>query len=199
MPIRKPVTAFVSVLASSLLLAMPALAQSTLSQSTLAPSVPTIPESQIEPNKVATTYEFVATASSANAFEIEAAKLALQMAQSPDVKSFAQTMIEDHTAAQEELLATGKAVSTDIAKPQPDGEQQGLLDGLEGSEPGTFDALYVDSQIFAHQRAVALFKGYAEGSEPLNLYAAKTLPTLQEHYAMILDIAGKMQTKAAAQ
>ena len=188
-----------TALAASLLLTMPALAQSKVSQSHLAPSVPTIPESQIEPNKVATTYEFVATASSANAFEIEAAKLALQMAQSPDLRSFAQTMLDDHTAAQEELLATGKAANTDIAKPQPDGEQQGLLDGLESAEPERFDALYVDSQIFAHQRALALFKGYAEGNDPLNLYAAEALPTLQKHYGMILEIAGKMQSEAAAQ
>lgn len=182
-----------AALAVSLLVA-PALAQS---QSDSA--VPTIPESQIEPRTVATTYEFVATASSNHAFEIEAATLALQKAVMPEVKALAQTMLDDHTAAQAELLAVGKSANTDIAKPAPDGEQQGLLDTLGAADPQAFDAAYIDSQVFAHQRALALFKGYAQGSEPLNQYAAKTLPTLQMHYGMVLDLAAKMPGKAAVQ
>jgi putative membrane protein len=183
-----------AALAVSLSLASPAFAQSQSDS-----SVPTIPESQIAPRTVATTYEFVATASSGNAFEIEAATLALQKAQAPEVKALAQKMLDDHTAAQAELLAVGKTANTDIAKPAPDGEQQGLLDKLGAADPAAFDAAYVDSQVFAHQRALALFKGYAEGSEPLNQYAAKTLPTLQMHYAMVLDLAAKLPGEAAVQ
>jgi putative membrane protein len=184
----------VAALAASLLFAPAAFAQSQSDS-----SVPTIPESQIEPRTVATTYEFVATASSGNAFEIEAATLALQKAAMPEVKALAQKMLDDHTAAQEELLAVGKSANTDIAKPAPDGEQQGLLDKLGAADPAGFDAMYLDSQIFAHQRALALFKGYAEGSEPLNQYAAKTLPTLQMHYQMVLDLSAKLPGEAAVQ
>lgn len=183
-----------AALAVSLVVASPAFAQSQADS-----SVPTIPESQIEPRKVATTFEFVATASSGNAFEIEAARLALEKAQSPEVKALAQTMLDDHTAAQEELLAVGKSANTDIAKPAPDGEQQGLLDKLAAADAAAFDAAYIDSQVFAHQRALALFKGYAEGSEPLNQYAAKTVPVLQMHYQMVLDLAAKLPGEAAVQ
>ncbi|BDA86748.1 membrane protein [Aureimonas sp. SA4125] len=184
----------VAALAASLILVSPAFAQSQSDS-----SVPTIPESQIEPRKVATTFEFVATASSGNAFEIEAATMALERATLPEVKALAQKMLDDHTAAQAELLAAGKESQTDIAKPAPDGEQQGLLDKLGAADTAGFDALYVDSQVFAHQRMLALFKGYAEGSDPLNQYAAKALPALQMHYAMVLDLAAKMPGKNAVQ
>lgn len=50
--------------------------------------------------------DFVESASASGIAEIEAGKLALQKSISPQVKVFAQKMIDDHTAANSELGET---------------------------------------------------------------------------------------------
>ncbi|WP_155256475.1 DUF4142 domain-containing protein [Mesorhizobium loti] len=166
------------------------------------PSVPTIPATQIEPRKVATALEFVATASSANSFEIDAAKLALKRAQAPELKAFAQRMIEAHSPAQEELLAIAKSgdKTKEFAEPAPDGEQQGILAKLASVKDGPdFDKMYIEGQIYVHQRAISLLKGYSDGDSDLNRFAAKTLPTIIDHYQMAQELGSKLNVKAPAQ
>ena len=162
-------------------------------------SVPTIPETQIEPRTVATPYEFISAASSADDFEIKSSTLAAERAASADVKAFAAMLVEDHTAAMAKLMEAGKADGVEIAQPSPDGEQQGLLGKLEAVEGAAFDRMFIQAQVFIHQRAIALFKGYGEGSSNLNRYAASSLPTLSAHYATALQLAQAMEMENAAQ
>jgi putative membrane protein len=57
-----------------------------------------------------------------------------------------------------------------------------------------FDSAYVDTQLRAHQDAVALFKDYAaNGPTPaLKSFAEKTLPTLENHLKMVQDLRSKI-------
>ena len=64
------------------LLAFPAWSQSQTDS-----SIPTIPDSQLEPRKVSSPYEFLSAATSVDDFQIKAGTLALQRAQSPEVKA----------------------------------------------------------------------------------------------------------------
>ncbi|WP_161992680.1 DUF4142 domain-containing protein [Aureimonas leprariae] len=186
--------AFVSCISAVLVLATPVFAQSQGDS-----SIPTIPESQIEPRSLSSTYEFVATADAADAFVISAGELALQKSGSDDIKALAKTLVDDHTRMQQELRAAGKADKTEVASASPDGEQLGLLNKMKPVAGADFDRLYVESQIFVHQRMIAVYKGYQKEDNNLGRYAAKTLPQLTQHYATVLEAANGLQVVGAVQ
>jgi putative membrane protein len=128
--------------------------------------------------------DFVQKASIANLFEIKTSQLALQRAINPDVKTFAQEMITDHTKAGSELKA---ALQTDHSPAQPattlDDAHQKMLDDLTAAAPDAFDDKYIDIQTKAHDEALSLFKDYADGGKdgPVRQFATETLPVLQTH------------------
>jgi putative membrane protein len=139
--------------------------------------------------------DFVKTAGAAGMFEIESSKIAATKAKNADVKSFAQRMITDHTKAAEELKAATKKAGPKYNVPTAlDPKGQKMMDELNAADPAKFDSIYVRMQTQAHMDAVALFERYAkQGDEPaLKEFAAKTLPTLQEHYDMINRIGSSL-------
>ena len=131
--------------------------------------------------------EFVEKAGIAGQFEIDSSKLAVANAKNPEVKSFAERMIKDHTAAGEELKAT---VGTKYKMPAKlDATHQKMMDKLTSAR-AAIDAPYVKMQIEAHKQAVELFSAFGNDGDDaaLNAYAMKTLPTLKTHYDMIRKI-----------
>jgi len=85
--------------------------------------------------------------------EVDLSKLALQHASSPDVKTFAQTVVDDHTAAGEQLK--GVAVQNAIDAPTTmDESHQRLHDNLAGKQGLDFDKDYVDAMVDDHQKLV---------------------------------------------
>lgn len=132
---------------------------------------------------------FVEDASASGLAEIENGKLAVQKSQSADVKKFAQMMIDDHQAANKELVELANqlklAPSDDAA--MTDRVKKLILEYREGS----FDKAYANNQVDAHEEAVELFREQAENSDVPDLqdYAKKTLPKLEAH----LEEAKKLQ------
>jgi putative membrane protein len=136
--------------------------------------------------------QFVAKAAVGNLFEVETSKLATAKSQSPDVKKFAQMMIEDHTKAGSELKAlVGKGDTGQLAVPtkldRPHAQKLEQLEAAAGSE---FDQSYKQMQLEAHREAVALFSSYAQTGDNAELkqWAGKTLPTLQKHFQEVQDL-----------
>lgn len=131
-----------------------------------------------------TAQDFVTKASTANMFEIQSSQLALERAEDPRVKGFAQEMIEDHVKAGESMK-TALSQSKEGAKPadQLDDAHMKSLEQLKAASGAEFDTLYIAAQSQAHQDAVALFSEYASnGADPaLKSFAETTLPTLQGH------------------
>jgi putative membrane protein len=68
-----------------------------------------------------------------------------------------------------------------------------MLEQLRSTPPGGFDAAYMTMQAQAHEEAIALFSGYASnGDDPaLRNFAARTLPTLENHARMVERITGE--------
>ena len=128
--------------------------------------------------------EFVTMAASSDMFEIQSSTIALEKAQSGDVKEFAQQMVADHTKASTELKAAVQASGEDLEIPesmaQKHQEQLAALNDMSGSD---FDAAYIEAQEAAHEEAVALMTAYAEGGEEAQLkaHAEKTQPIVQMH------------------
>jgi putative membrane protein len=134
--------------------------------------------------------KFVQGAASGGLLEVKSSELALKKSTSPDVKKFAQRMIDDHTKAHKELLAVVKRKGMEPPKDLMP-LHQALLDRLTKAGAGDFDKEFWTSQLAAHEEAVALFEAEAKAGQDVDLkaFATKTLPTLKEHLRMVQDMA----------
>lgn len=138
------------------------------------------------------TKEFFGAAASANMLEVEASKLALQRASSPEVKAFAQQMVKDHTKASEALkvLAQKKGVTVPTTMMS---RHQALYDELEDERTAAdFEEAYSEAMVASHKEAVTLFDEVADDAEDpeIRTFAAKMLPRLQSHGGMAKELEG---------
>lgn len=130
---------------------------------------------------------FVSNATIGGMFEVESSKLALAKVTRPELKQFAQTMIDDHTAANDELKALvtqGKVAGVKAVPKTLDAEHKKKLDELKAAEKGiAFDQKYYELQLEGHAAAVDLFTQESTVGQDgaLKQWAAKTLPKLKEH------------------
>jgi len=138
-----------------------------------------------------TSQSFVATASMASAFEVEAGKLAQSRTDSAQVKAYGQRMVVDHGAVNSQLE---KIVASSYAVPrQLDAEHQAKLDALKGLQGEEFDMAYGKDMMNGHEQAIELFtkaSKSAQVSPALQAFAAKTLPTLQGHGKLAMGLPG---------
>jgi putative membrane protein len=134
-----------------------------------------------------TAKEFVEKAGVAGKFEIASSEIVAAKTKNADIKSFAERMIKDHTAAADELKTTvgGKYKMPDAL----DAKHQKMIDKLSAAGAKQ-DAEYVKMQVEAHAEAVKLFDTFGQHGDDaaLQAFALKTLPTLKDHYAMIKKI-----------
>lgn len=137
---------------------------------------------------------FMIKAAEAGNAEVAASKVALEKSSNPDVKDFAQKMIEQHTQVGDQLkqLASSKDVSLPSEPTVPQRAKIAVLGKLSGA---TFDKRYASMiGVSAHQDAVKLFqKASASAQDPdVKNFAAKTLPGLQEHLQMATELKSKV-------
>jgi len=132
---------------------------------------------------------FMKTAAMAGLAEVEHGRLAAQNASAADVKQFAQRMVDDHSKAGDELkaLASKKSVTLPAELDQKHRAVQEKFEKLKGP---AFDKAYMAHMVTAHQQAVALFERESKGGKDADVkgWAAKTLPTVQEHLKMARSI-----------
>ena len=129
--------------------------------------------------------------------EVQMGKLAAQNASSPDVKQFGQKMADDHGKANEELMSwaskNGVTLPTDLdAKHKADQDKLAKLSGA------AFDHAYMTAMVADHNKDVAEFKKASTTAKNADLkaWAAKTLPTLEEHQKMAKDTSAKVKGSA---
>src|SRR5437763_80277 len=117
--------------------------------------------------------EYVQKSAISDEFEIESSKLALQKAQDPAIKSFAQEMVDDHTAATNKLKEAAKTAKINIAARQKlDRQHQDTLAALRSKSGPQFDQAYMRAQLLGHREALNLQKAYGESGDN---------PTLKAH------------------
>jgi putative membrane protein len=128
---------------------------------------------------------FAKKAAIAGMFEVEAAKVAKEKAASPDVKSFAEKMITDHTKANEELKDIAKQKNVDLPT-EVDAEHQAKLDALAKLSGSGFDKLYAQQQAKGHDMVLAMMRSEAKnGRDPdLKAFAKKYDSVIAEHDRM---------------
>jgi putative membrane protein len=133
---------------------------------------------------------FLKDAAKAGMAEVQASQLAVQKATDPSVKAFAQKMVDDHGKAHDELKALAQSKGVDLPD-DPSMMQKGKMKLLSSADGATFDKRYADSMgVKAHEDTVKLFQKAASNAKDADVkaFAAKTLPTLQEHLKMAQDL-----------
>jgi putative membrane protein len=143
--------------------------------------------------------DFMVKACQANLAEVEAGRLAESKATNADVKKFAQHMVEDHTAANDQLMSL--AGRTNFRLPaRPDDAHQKDVAKLAGMSGAEFDRKYMEMMVTDHQKAVALFEKWSKDAkdDDVRAWAEKTLPKLRDHLTMARDLSGKVGGQPSA-
>ena len=90
--------------------------------------------------------------------EIQLAQIAVSRASSPDVRNYAQMMIDDHTSANRQLEGAGyRFVKNDVTDVVGSNVRK-TMDDLRNRTGADFDRAYLDSQIMMHKDALDTFK-----------------------------------------
>ena len=125
---------------------------------------------------------------------VELGKHGSAVGQSPDVKRFADRMVKDHSAANEELKTIASGIP--VAFPDRiDDTHQKKVDAMKKLNGAEFDKAYMEQMVKDHEAAVELFKK-AEKEVPNGLlmdFAKKRLPTLEEQLKLAKDIQDKVK------
>lgn len=163
-----------------------------------APPTETAANPAAAENAAREAQDFVNAAGQASLVEIRTSEMALEKSTSPDVKAFAQMMIDNHKAAIDKLKAAASSASLMApGEVLDDFHMRRINDLVETDGDADFDADYAALQVDAHNDAIKLFDGYAKDADAtaqLKSYADEMLPTLQTHKAeaeKIRDLAVK--------
>lgn len=128
--------------------------------------------------------DFVADQLEDGQAEIELGRLAQERATNPRVKEFAAMMVSDHTRAGEELRRlAGSGAAQAPAAEEKNRDHKSLREDLAKLNGAEFDREYMEAMVKEHKEAVDEVKDKAENSQNTDVkqWAAKTLPSLQQH------------------
>ena len=141
--------------------------------------------------------KFVKEAGTGGLAEVELSKIA-QKSENPDVKNFADRMVQDHTMANQELITIATAVGIDVPKAL-DAQHQGMAQKLAGLHGKALDEQYMRDMVEDHNKTVMLFQTEERSGHSLELkqFAQKTLPILVTHQKMAQELSRKV-TQASA-
>ena len=132
---------------------------------------------------------FVQKAGQGGLAEVELSKLAVTSAKSPQVRTFAEQMVHDHTENNRQLATI--AAHENIRVPEsPDSEHVQLRDKLAAEHGVDFDRDYVDAMRADHQKMVDLLKSSEAtvNTEEMRTFIKKTLPVVQAHLQMAQNL-----------
>lgn len=133
--------------------------------------------------------KFMTTAAQGGMAEVEMARVALERASSAAVKQFAQKMIDDHTANNEELmrLASSKGVTLPAG---PDAKHKALMEKMSKLSGAAFDHEYVmNAGVKDHEKMLKLLRDETRKGRDADVkaFASKTIPAVEMHLKMARD------------
>jgi putative membrane protein len=130
--------------------------------------------------------KFFENAAEGGMFEVQVGQLAAGQASDPQVKSFGSMLVDQHTAANNELVQLANAKGFEL----PAAPHHGLrrdIDKLGKRNGADFDEHFVrEVGIKSHEKTIRMFEKAARDVKDADLKAfiTKTLPTLRDHLAM---------------
>ncbi|HAS1787458.1 TPA: DUF4142 domain-containing protein [Enterobacter cloacae] len=119
----------------------------------------------------------------ANINEVAAAKLALSKAQSSEVKTFAQKMVDDHGAALTKVQAVARQKGVELPT-EPDVAHKDLTRKLENQSGDAFDKMYMEyAGVKDHQMVLSKLQKDASkiGDPDVKALANEHTPVVEQH------------------
>lgn len=129
--------------------------------------------------------KFIEEAASSGMFELQAAQLAATKATDPAVKSYATTLADHHSAANNELMTLAASLGLELP-PAPKRAMRNEIEKLGKATGPEFDREFVRNVgIKEHEKDIKAFQKAAKDvKDPqLKAWIDKTLPVLQQHLA----------------
>lgn len=156
-------------------------------------------ESQQPLDRTAADKAFVKDAAEGGMTEVELGKLAQEKGFSDAVKEFGKRMVEDHQKAEGELKAAAGQAGIPIPA-EPPKKVKKTEDKLAKLSGPDFDRAYAKMMLSDHKNDVKEFQREAQNGQvpQVKAFAAKTLPTLQEHLKQAESLEASVGTGTAA-
>lgn len=123
---------------------------------------------------------FVKKAEEGNMAEVRLGKLAEQKATSPDIKNFAQKMVNDHSQLNEQMMpiAQQMGVSSPKSISKKDKKEIAKLENMSGQQ---FDDAYIKCMLKDHKKDLSDFRQEASNTQNAQLKQAA------QHGAQVID------------
>ena len=139
-------------------------------------------DKKFEDSTIQDDSKFAVKAADGGMMEVELSKLALTKSTSPEVKKLAKMMVDDHTAANNELKKLAGTKNISVPATVSTDRQEKLTDFMKKTG-NDFDKDYASYMVSDHKDAIELFKKQAEKGKDTELknWAAGKLSTLEHH------------------
>lgn len=142
-------------------------------------------EANLENSDLEDASEFAVEAAASSMMEVQLGQLAQTKATSPAVKQFAETMVTEHSKANDELktLAQQKNITLPTSLTE---DHQKKYDDLNQKQGAEFDREYMNLMVKAHEEDVDEFEDQAQdGNDPeLKAWASEKVSSLKQHLEM---------------
>lgn len=123
---------------------------------------------------------FVTKAAEDGQAEVQLAQLAAQRAQNPEVRSFAQRLVTDHTQVNSELMSIASSKQVNLDKEDNKDRAYRRLSKENGAD---FDREFVEHMIDQHEKDIKAFDKAAQDAkdQEIRSFASKHVGHLREH------------------
>jgi len=134
--------------------------------------------------------EFAMKAAEGGMLEVKLSQLAQQKADDQQIKDLAKQLEQDHTQANNQLMAIAKQKNINLPTDLK-GECQETYEAFQKLDGKDFDNAYLLHNVKDHLKDIMMFqKESQKGSDPeIKQWASQTLPHLQQHAAHINTVA----------
>jgi len=143
--------------------------------------------------------DFVKAAASGGMLEVDLGRFAATHASDPAVRAFGQRMVSDHSKANQELISVAQRQGLTVPS-QLEAADLAKLHQLSKLRGAAFDKAYMDAMVKDHEKDVAEFRAQAgRQKSDVDRWAAKTLPTLEEHLSQAKAVAERVARNDSVQ
>jgi putative membrane protein len=140
----------------------------------------------------ATDVKFVKHEAAAGMAVVKLAELGVKKAANPDVKALAETIVAEHTKANEELAGLAKTKGVELSA-MIDPADAGDFQKLEKSSGPEFDKEFLAQLTSGHKKCVSNFEAASKDAKDSDLKAwvDKMIPALKAHLEKVTALASK--------
>lgn len=140
--------------------------------------------------------EFIKKAAEHCQAELDFGKLGEAKATDPALKRLSAEIVKDHTKANNELMALAQSKGVAIA-PESEATHQKMLKAFSEKSGAAFDTDLREHLVKDHEKAIRMLQNAERESKDAEIraFAAKQLPTMEQHLAMAQGLTGTRTTE----